>query len=211
MKKPDFITFTGIDAKTDFDHVDHISKQYPCEWGVLFSRNRQGIENRYPDLNVINSFLTIPNILRAAHICGKHAQDIMAGKFDTDIPLERFNRFQINHTDPNEATLVAFARHHNISPDAIIAQTQETYPDKLISWLYDPSGGRGRSPSVDWPINNSAKRVGYAGGINPNNAAAVNAMVDSPAGYWLDMETGVRTDDWLDLTKVENVLKAIYL
>lgn len=25
--------------------------------------------------------------------------------------------------------------------------------------------------------------------------------------FWIDMETGVRTDDWLDLDKVEKVLK----
>ncbi|GAA4256618.1 hypothetical protein HLK65_28415 [Azospirillum formosense] len=28
--------------------------------------------------------------------------------------------------------------------------------------------------------------------------------------YWIDMESGVRTDDWLDLDKVEAVCRAVY-
>jgi phosphoribosylanthranilate isomerase len=51
--------------------------------------------------------------------------------------------------------------------------------------------------------------VGYAGGINPDNAAEVVSRIQADR-YWIDMETGVRTGDWLDLDKCEAVCRAVY-
>ncbi|RYD73538.1 MAG: phosphoribosylanthranilate isomerase, partial [Verrucomicrobiaceae bacterium] len=75
---------------------------------------------------------------------------------------------------------------------------------------YDPSGGRGVAPTR-WPINQSPRIVGYAGGITPENCRAVLDQVGelSQQGFWLDMESGVRTDDWLDLDKCTSVLEQV--
>jgi hypothetical protein len=213
--KPDFITFTGIDERTDFEHLASLSGRFPIEWAILFSRNRQGIENRYPTIAVIDqafAWKEKAGLRLAAHLCGKYAQDVMAGTFNrSSLPLGPFSRIQVNHTNPEPQRLRAFA----IEGQPVIAQwrDEESFPGEHqgVEWLYDPSGGRGMSPER-WPDNPSGRPVGYAGGINALNVVGINAMVGpkSPSGYWLDMETGIRTDDWLDLNLVERVCVAIY-
>lgn len=99
-----------------------------------------------------------------------------------------------------------------------------------VSILFDPSGGRG-VPVLDYlqraprllPITRES-RVGYAGGILPTTVRpvcvrlrqlAVSASITmgtridcSMRQTWIDMESGVRTDDWLDPKKVLAVLEA---
>ncbi|PZR45248.1 MAG: hypothetical protein DI537_60915, partial [Stutzerimonas stutzeri] len=198
--KPEFITFTGIDERTDLNALASLSGRYPIEWAILFSRNRQGIDNRYPTIAIIERVFEMKekaDLRLAAHLCGKYAQDIMLGDFDrSSLPLGPFSRIQVNHTNPEPSRLRAIA----IEGQDIIAQWRdpESFPTEYqgVSWLYDPSGGRGKSPDA-WPENRGDRIVGYAGGINPQNAEFISTLVGgkSPAGYWLDMETGVRTDD----------------
>ena len=82
-------------------------------------------------------------------------------------------------------------------------------PTPHVAYLIDGSGGRG----IDKPIeiyDNPDIHVGYAGGINPENVGAkLSQLLEhrSYGSFWIDMESGVRTDDWLDLDKVERVLE----
>lgn len=215
MLKPDFITFTGLDQNTDLNRVASLSGRYPIEWAILFSRNRQGIDNRYPTIDVIEKAFALKekgDLRLAAHLCGKYAQDIMNGDFTRDtLPLGPFARIQVNHVNPDPKRLRRIA----IDGQPIIAQWRDSdsFPTEYegVQWLYDPSGGRGISPNA-WPRNNGDHIVGYAGGLNALNVSHINQQVGalSPAGYWLDMETGVRTDDWFDLNLVERVCAAVY-
>jgi hypothetical protein len=212
--RPNFITFTGIDQYTDLERVASLSGRYPIEWAILYSRNRQGIENRYPTIETIEKVFAMKEkagLRLAAHLCGKYAQDVMTGSFDRSLPpLGAYDRIQVNHVNPDPAKLRAFA----IPQQPVIAQWRdpESFPTEYqgIEWLYDPSGGRGIKPE-GWPENRSDRPMGYAGGINPENAYRVNEEVGqkSPAGYWLDMETGIRTEDRLDLNLVERVCAAV--
>jgi phosphoribosylanthranilate isomerase len=73
--------------------------------------------------------------------------------------------------------------------------------------LLDASGGRG----IDTPIEilKTNIKVGYAGGINPDNVAdKLSFLLEhvNTGEFWIDMESGVRTDDWFDLDKVVKVL-----
>lgn len=89
-----------------------------------------------------------------------------------------------------------------------------------ISVLLDASRGKGIAPDT-WaaPLvrHGQPLHTGYAGGISPANIeavldateSAVREHVQPDARYWLDMETGVRTDNQFDLTKVEQVLSAV--
>ncbi len=214
--RPDFITVTGIDQYTDLDRVASLSGRYPIEWAILYSRNRQGIENRYPTIDTIEKVFAMKEkagLKLAAHLCGKYAQDVMLGGFDRSLlPLGSYDRIQVNHTSPDVAKLRAFA----ITGQPVIAQWRD--PDSFptehegVEWLYDPSGGRGIAPE-QWPWNRGDRIRGYAGGINSQNAAIVNERVAqrSPVGYWLDFETGGRdADDRLDLNLVERICAMVF-
>ena len=78
-----------------------------------------------------------------------------------------------------------------------------------MSYLLDASGGAG----IDTPIQiitSPGIHIGYAGGIGPENVESKLRTLleyDSDEYFWIDMETRVRTDEWLDLDKVEHVLK----
>lgn len=204
--KPAFVTFTGVDKGTDLARVESISRQWPVEWGVLFSPDRQGLEPRYPAMDVVDRIRTI-RAAKAAHLCGAHAKAIMAGSW-ANADFTGFGRIQVNHRSPDPETIAEFASRHGISA---IAQTRgETYPKSdAVAWLFDCSGGIGRLPNA-WPKHPGDRLVGYAGGISPDTIAEVLNAVDDSGPYWLDMETGVRTDDMLDLDKCEAVLRAVY-
>lgn len=75
--------------------------------------------------------------------------------------------------------------------------------------LIDLSGGRGKETAPIKVMTWTGISVGYAGGIGPDNVGKILSSLlsyDEQGSFWLDMETKVRTDDWLDLDKVELVL-----
>ncbi|MBR0879526.1 hypothetical protein [Bradyrhizobium liaoningense] len=53
--------------------------------------------------------------------------------------------------------------------------------------------------------------VGYAGGISPENIHGVMSVLEQTTGrYWIDMESGVRTDDRFDIEKCRAVCEAVF-
>ena len=82
------------------------------------------------------------------------------------------------------------------------------YPHPRIEYLFDESGGRGKRGDWPdpWPVL-PGMRCGYAGGLGPDNVDEALEFVERhpDARIWLDMESGVRTNDWMDLEKVEAV------
>lgn len=86
--------------------------------------------------------------------------------------------------------------------------------------LFDESRGGGVAPDTWHPPFFRYERglqTGYAGGISPENIEAVldsiaKALVEAchpEARYWLEMASGVRTEDRIDLQKIERVLSAV--
>jgi phosphoribosylanthranilate isomerase len=76
--------------------------------------------------------------------------------------------------------------------------------------LLDASGGQGIDTPVEVAPAFSALKVGYAGGINPDNVAEkLTYLLEhvETGDFWIDMESGVRTNDWFDLDKVYTVLE----
>ena len=83
-------------------------------------------------------------------------------------------------------------------------------PGAALEYLFDPSSGRGESAFSRWPEPpvDAATRYGYAGGISPETIGEALAFASqhADAGLWIDMESGVRTeDDRFDLDKVEGI------
>ena len=70
--KPKFITFTGADDKTDLAEMRALAKDFPVEFGILYSTSKRG-EGRYPS----NPFkFSGENLRLSLHICGQAARGI---------------------------------------------------------------------------------------------------------------------------------------
>lgn len=213
VRRPEFITFTGIDDRTDVGQLVDLHSAYPIEWGVLFSCSRAGREPRYPGHAIVSRLNNADGGLRiAAHLCGHYARAANGqNRFVPGAlaPLWMCDRVQVNLDNPDPAAVARFA----LVPvrGSAICQTRRAFPDDTaVDWLYDPSGGRGIAPN-DWPAHPGGDRlVGYAGGITPDNVTQVIAAIAATGPYWIDMESGVRTDDWLDLAKCRAVCEAVY-
>jgi phosphoribosylanthranilate isomerase len=213
---PEFITFTGVDDHTSIGGMLALSRLYPIEWGVLLSRSRQGVDTRYPSWQFISGLISHHRELAlSAHVCGAYAREVMEdGQIQgVDAVLGRwFRRAQVNHTEPNHASVALWAQRVRIQ--AIVQHRHadgftRSHPD--VALLFDASGGRGIQPEA-WPIDTSGVIKGYAGGLNPDNVAhAVNEIGRTAPCYWLDMETGVRDEnDRFDLERCRAVCEAVY-
>lgn len=201
-----FVTITGIDAATDIARVQALSARFPVEWAILMSPDLQGAHPRFPGMDVVDAFRTLP-VAKAAHLCGAHAKAIMADG-DPGVDLAGFDRAQINHRRPDAALVAAFAARHGVQ--GIMQSRTLDFPETGdVQVLFDRSGGHGRVP-LEWPVH-PGRLVGLAGGISPVTVEAVLAAIDASGPVWLDMETGVRTvDDLLDLDLVEAVLTKVF-
>ena len=77
--------------------------------------------------------------------------------------------------------------------------------------LYDSSGGRGTEiKSIQAPYMDIY--TGYSGGLNPDNVEEICKQIQghsNPSKVWIDMESGVRTEDVFDLEKVIKVLEIV--
>lgn len=85
--------------------------------------------------------------------------------------------------------------------------------------LFDSSGGLGKSPET-WPSLLLDKLCGYAGGLGPDNLKSELLKIKKQAEdsddiidfhTWIDMESKIRTDDKLDLSKAHSVAEAVVL
>ena len=215
------VTFTGIDALTDIDALCAIQKEHPwVEFGLLVAKSRQGKENRYPDLSIIEK-LEGRGLNLACHVCGSLAKDSV--KENNLLALDRFlgwrlstfNRVQFNiANNDNIPGMVYFDAPYFVG-EIILQQHPDrplrtVYSKRPVSILYDASGGEGKER--DFVPEKHDFRTGYAGGINPSNAAEKFARLEKSGlcgDFWIDMESGVRTDDRFDLEKVRAVIEAL--
>ncbi|UFX42147.1 phosphoribosylanthranilate isomerase [Bradyrhizobium sp. 41S5] len=211
--KPEFITFTGIDNWTELHDIHVLALKYPVEFGILCSPTRQGTDPRYPDGDALSRFMW-SKLRMSAHLCGDYSRRIMAGESIVEtiqVDLGYFARIQVNHADPAPAKIIQF--RSGWGNMRAIAQTRgDTFPtDTSVDWLFDRSGGTGAAPTA-WPMHPGGDRlVGYAGGISPDNITGVMTVLEQmPGRYWIDMESGVRTDDRFDIAKCRAVCEAVF-
>lgn len=215
------VTFTGADNNTDINALKQIQSEFPfVEWGVLIG-GTQG-KKRYPTEEFILS-LKDKGLNLALHLCGKWTKNILTDG-NLDIKFDFFNRYQVNfnfmhtkHDLNNYKKLVenfpdkTFILQYNASNEAYINKIISEIDTKNTNILYDSSGGRGTEiKDIQAPHTNIY--TGYSGGLNPDN---INAICENIFNYkdntevWIDMESGVRTDDEFDLDKVREVLKCV--
>lgn len=214
------LTITGADDKTNHEDLVRLSKEYSfIEWGILFSKSKEG-EQRYPTREWIAQ-VALLNLDLSAHFCGWWAKEIVEeGNFYliTILP-ESFKRIQINYNFKNSKKwkLEPLIEYAIANPSrSIILQYNKSnapYLDALeglpfnINFLYDSSGGRGTTiQSIGHPI--LGKYTGYSGGLTPDNIVEVASQIEAVqvnTFVWMDLETGARTENELDIAKCTDI------
>ncbi len=213
-QRPAFIAFTGVDLATVIDDLRALSARYPIEWGILIDAAQEALP-LFPDAATRQALLTAGGLRFAAHVCGEEARRIANAPDTAIVDLAGFSRLQVNHSFEGSSqaqadNTVRFGRARGLRA---MLQCKGAFPaDARLDWLFDTSFGRGTAPGA-WPkLPAGGPFCGFAGGINPSTVADVLKAIDAEpcALYWIDMESGVRTDGWLDLDKCESVCKAVF-
>lgn len=229
-----YVTITGADDNTDPQDLLALSRRFPfVEWAFL--RSAKPPRARYPSMDWLKGMATVfaakpdqPTPNTALRLCGQLARDFVDASPSSPVPLELHDlecqRMQINGYVPlgdrplwgreglpvlaGQVEIILQCRFEDsLQATRKDAEELQRHGDKA-SVLYDPSGGRGRSPTA-WPQQLYGGSVGYAGGIGPENVVSVLEELGARESFWIDMETRVRNDaDQLDLQKVEAVLLA---
>lgn len=216
------ISFTGIDKNTDINKLIELKEKYPnIEFGFLISEanTNKNTNNRYPQLVMLQQ-LRGKNFNLALHVCGKLAREVAkTGSLEgvkefVGKNFDLFQRVQLNLV----GTTIKVPLTNTLGKEVIIqtnldnkesAKNYELMKDvENIVFLSDKSGGHGEVTDFDF----FDKYQGFAGGINPENILDRKSDIDYLVeyDYWMDMESGVRTNDWFDVSKVEEICKKIF-
>lgn len=228
------VTITGADDKTDTDTLLKLSAVYPfVEWGILVGSH---YGERFPSLEWVKSLVDAKvnsdiKVQLSLHVCGSHLKNIANGHsflYETlGNELFAFQRVQLNwHGEkqkPNcsENILHSFCKldRGGFGWDPVLIFQLDGVNDDLyeaagrrfaVCGLFDRSHGAGVLHG-EWPKASTEIPCGWAGGLGPGNLESELPRIDAQAwavqNYWVDMETQVRTDELLDLPKVERCLQ----
>lgn len=207
------VTMTGVDAKTDISSLPN-----GVEYAVLYTETPEG-RNRYPDHSQVVSILRELREMghdTALHVCGSIARYYLIDSQITHI-TEHVGRIQVNGF-VNKITLAEICEQYP-GHEIITQHSQKNWQllgcdserFKNHSILVDGSGGRGISPK-QWVRPDTPKRVGFAGGIGPDNVAdeLEKILQVSQGDSWIDMETKLRDQgDWFSADLAWSVMNAI--
>lgn len=223
----ELISFVGVDAHTDLNELDtELPYQQQLELGVLFSKRR--MSGRYLPIEDCHMFLNRKTVFqKSLHLCGSEAiNDFIEYQPEMLDLVRKADRIQLNFSmksvEPEklkERLTNALAEHHHIilqlnkSKKDFVEDFLKSKPNRdRLSILHDGSGGFGRViQSPESPLENYF--TGYAGGIKPDNVASIVEMIDkenpNDLPYYIDMESGIRTDGLFDLDKCIQVIKRV--
>lgn len=221
MGKLRHITFTGIDERTDLNAIAELNKELPqLEFGVLLSLGYAQNGNRYVSPEFLEE-LSKYKINYACHLCGKLARQAVLNDWEPVLDFCNghfgiFKRCQLNVAhNPGNPEKLALTPPSTLE-EVIIQQASidecdlflNSMPNDELSVLIDGSGGRGIDTEIK-PLAGDFK-VSYAGGINPDNVQEkiwILAHSSIVSDFCIDMESGVRTDDWFDIEKVKDIVE----
>lgn len=221
------MTFTGVDAKTSATWIKDTGRKYlkpdgyrAIEFAILRSP-KVGQSPRYPGREAIRSITdyVYPGDL-AFHLCGRYARmvfDLEWAELCDIINFGLVGRVQVNSTECDEKAMLTLQRFSiHIERPVIMQWRGDSFPCiPGVHLLQDRSGGRGVAES-QWispdPLRLKDKTpFGYAGGLTPENISSALPSIAAAAcrrQFWIDCESGVRTNDWLDPEKVEAMIRA---
>lgn len=220
-----FMTMTGIDERTDLERLSAIVSSVPIEFGILRSPKAglSGQSTRYPMEVTIDNFVSrfMPDRL-AFHLCGGYARMVHDEQWDDlcrEIDFSAVGRVQVNAVGADAADILRLQRFSvRIQRPVIMQWRDESFPCVPgLHLLQDRSGGRGVEEKAfaipnDLCMVCDSQMIGYAGGLNQSNVqSALWRMERMSRGknFWIDAESGLRTDDWFDIEKAEAFATAV--
>ena len=212
---PAFITFTGADDARLCKGMRKLSEFYPIEWGILIDRDKLG-RKLFPSYEHIERFRHL-GLRLCAHVCGALAREIATGA-NPRVDLGGFSRIQVNHgrSGADESTIANVGRFAASSGIRGVLQCGgREFPRHAthVDWLFDVSFGEGIRPAFLPPVRFDHPMCGISGGIGPANVREIiesRIEVTSGLAYWIDMESGVRTNDEFDIQLCEAVCRKVY-
>lgn len=230
-------TLTGADDRVNPTVLADLSDRYPfVEWGILFYPKATG-GPRYPSYDWIDDMVAASDgrMNLSAHLCGDYAYDFIKRPLleqDKGDDILRWNlgkwgfgRIQLNamFMEYSEKGL-NFNRIEEVG-NAIKATKvpviTQYWKENSNLWFYlrdIPNhqvlfdGSRGNGKRMDeWicPLPNTA--CGWAGGITPEtmreDLGVAKKLSSTRDFFWLDAESGIRTDNLFDKDKAETMLR----
>ena len=225
IRPPETLTFTGVDAHTSIAAAAEMHARYPAtEFAVLAGgRTERADTHRFPPRRVLDQWLEAAaehKLDVALHLCDRISRSIMAG---ADIEhtanlCSGARRVQINARNYNYHQIEEFA--NIVSCESVIVQHRDRFQYNMpsghpkIEYLYDRSGGRGRTSFDSWtePVNTRIKH-GYAGGLDRSNIERALHFIRPLRTFriWLDMESSIRDEnDHFDIRKAETISYAVF-
>lgn len=223
------VTITGADDAVPVEALVAMALEFPfVEWGVLHSKMREGTR-RYPGPPWRYAFYQAmgrkigwyrwPEGRIALHLCGHESRQALSGMLDAACDTRDIARYQLNGFSRYRLPMLGIAL--GLTSRGFVLQCSDlralrhaadlAYREPNIAALFDPSGGQGIPGDLDgWPDPLPGLPMGYAGGIGPENIEGIlETLCAKPfdVPFWVDMESGIRTDDRFDLDKVRRVLE----
>lgn len=220
------VTFTGLDNYTDVDQLIEIwSKNQWIEWGILYSKRACGQASAFPSKEKILK-LMFNNMHKSLHLCGESASDLLEhGKIDSEVLylMSCVNRVQLNFNAKKINTNLNkfFSRIEDFHQSFILPVNEDNqnligiisnYTVDEFHYLFDHSSGRGVEMKI--PSNPIPDKIcGWCGGFNPSNLESMLLILESSLpkdlSIWIDLQSGVRTDDRFDSDKVKKCVDII--
>ena len=224
----DRVSLTGADDQTALADLQRLGREFPfVEWALLYVPHAEG-KPRNPTRAWREQFFSCPPAGHSAvHLCGRIAfEELLQGRLPRDVLGA--DRLQLNinarGADFTESEVLrVFDKALELGPSVILQYHAGTaglinqFLSRLsaaqvqrVHVLLDESRGTGLTPA-EWRIPKGLNNVfcGFAGGLGPHNVSpSLVAMEQCGQHYWADMESGVRTDNALDLAKASAVLAA---
>ena len=188
------VTITGADDEVDPKALVGLSREFP--------------------------FVEAEKVRLSAHLCGAEARRAMVA--EVWVPFRAFQRYQLNGYSHGQLTdrFLSLAAGWGHIEFILQVRDEASVMDAALdavrigptrtSLLFDPSGGRGVE-TFRWATPPLGVRMGYAGGIKPENVLDVLkeiGVVDAP--FWIDLESGARDDsNQFSLTRVRSLLEKV--
>lgn len=233
MKNLELVSFVGVDEQTNFADLELLSNSFGglgrIEWSVLFSDTKSlTSDSRYPSYKFCKDFLeksAKTNYVHSSlHLCGSVIERYLKKEQDVMDLCKDAHRIQLNlniKEYPDHEKLIE--RLSSVVKDfghLIILQQNKTKAKFMqtflaqepfqICILHDGSGGFGREITNVVPPYEKYF-TGYAGGIKPENVAKIVNLIENNnpnnKRYYIDMESGVRTNNLLSIDKCAEVMK----